>query len=223
MNRDLPAPEAGLADAALSAMDGGDSAHDPGHLRRVRDNALAIAAEEGGDTRVLTAAAWLHDLVNLPKSHPDRARASGLSAKAAEPVLVRLGYSAPERAAIAHAIAAHSFSAGIPCETLEARILQDADRLDSLGAIGIARTFAVSGALGRPLFDPQDPFAEHRTVDDAASAIDHFATKLLRLGERMQTATGRRMARTRTVRMRAFLAELGAELGTPLPDGFGSA
>ncbi|HDO7482899.1 TPA: HD domain-containing protein, partial [Escherichia coli] len=68
--------------------------------------------------------------------------------------------------AVCHAIAAHSFSAQIAPLTTEAKIVQDADRLEALGAIGLARVFAVSGALGLALFDGEDPFAQHRPLDD---------------------------------------------------------
>ena len=109
-----------------------DGAHDIGHLRRVWANAQSIAQAEGGaDIEVLLAAAFLHDAVNLPKSHPDRARAARLSADHAAAYLPGTGFPPGKIAAVAHAIAAHSFSAGLAPETPEARILQDADRLIS--------------------------------------------------------------------------------------------
>ncbi|SFN63032.1 uncharacterized protein SAMN05216516_11256 [Izhakiella capsodis] len=89
---------------------------------------------------------------------------------------------------------AHSFSADIRSETLEAKIVQDADRLESLGANDLARTFYVSGLLGSVLFDSEDPFATERTLNDFEWALDHFQTKLLGLPGTMQTEEGRRMA-----------------------------
>lgn len=186
-----------------------DGAHDLGHLRRVWANARAIAATEGGaDLQVLLAAAFFHDAVNLPKSHPDRARASALSAEAATRFLSAAGMDTDRLAATAHAIEAHSFSAGIPPRTPEARILQDADRLEALGAIGLARMFFVSGQLGRALFDPDDPLAEGRPLDDLRFALDHLETKLFRIAETMQTATGRAMAAERAAFMRDFRSQL---------------
>lgn len=188
-----------------------DCAHDLAYLDRVWANARAIGAP-GADERVLLAACYLHDLVNLPKDAPDRAKASRLSAEAAAPILAPLGYTPAEISAAQHAIEAHSFSAGIPPETLEARILRDADRLDALGAIGIARAFAVSGQLDRALYDADDPFAKVRAPDDSTFALDHFPLKLLKLADHMLTPGGQRLAATRTATMRAFLATLGTEI-----------
>jgi uncharacterized protein len=125
-----------------------DGAHDMGHLRRVWANARSIAQAEGGaDIEVLLAAAFLHDAVNLPKT-PRPGQASRLSADHAAAFLPGTGFPPGKMAAVAHAIAAHSFSAGLAPETPEARILQDADRLEALGAIGLARMFHVAGADG---------------------------------------------------------------------------
>lgn len=140
-----------------------DPAHDPAHLTRVWRLADRLAADEEtrtpakADRRVLLAAAYLHDLVNLPKNHPDRAKASTLSAEKAVALLTDIGYPADTLSGVAHAIQAHSFSANIAPTTLEAKLLQDADRMEALGAIGLARVFAVSGQLGRALFHPTDP------------------------------------------------------------------
>lgn len=121
-------------------------------------------------------------------------------------------FPAHHYAAIQHAIEAHSFSAGITPLTVEAKIVQDADRLEALGAIGLARVFAVSGALGVPLFDPEDPFADARELNDRAYALDHFQTKLLRLPETMQTDAGRQLARQSADVLIQFMARLSAEL-----------
>lgn len=212
-----------LAEVLAEVLAGGgvDSAHDLGHADRVWSNARAIAIGEGHDpSPALMAAAYLHDLVSLPKDHPDRARSASLSAEAAGPVMEALGLSAMDIATARHAIEAHSWSGGIEPRTPEARILRDADRLEALGAIGIARCFAVSGALRRRIVHPDDPFAGGRPLDDGAAALDHFQTKLLRLPEGMLTATGRRMADERAATMRRWLADLAGELGQTLPDAW---
>jgi len=206
--------EAALENAAMGA----DGSHDVHHARRVWANAQELARREGeGRTAILIAAAYLHDVVNLPKNDPNRARASRLSAEAAEPILHGLEYGNEDIAAIQHVIETHSFSAGIAPRTIEARILQDADRLEALGALGIARTFYVAGLLGSRLFDGDDPFAETRNLDDEAFSVDHFSVKLLRLPAAMQTASGKAMAEERVVYMRGFLDQLGREIGHTRP------
>jgi uncharacterized protein len=125
------------------------------------------------------------------------------------------GWGCPEALLpeIAHAIEAHSFSAGLTARTLEARVVQDADRLDAIGAVGLARCLMLSGAMNRPLYAPDDPFCEARRPDDGAYAVDHFYTKLLKLESSMQTESGRREARQRTDYLRGFLGQLRHEIG----------
>ena len=190
-----------------------DGAHDLGHLRRVWARAKLIAMDEPCDLEILLPACIFHDLVNLPKSHPDRARASTLSAEAACHFLRTDGFDAAKLSAVGHAIAAHSFSAAITPMTPEARVLQDADRLEALGAIGIARMFHVSGAMGGGLFDADDPMALRRPRDDRAYALDHIETKLMKLLDTMQTAPGRAMAIERAEWMLSFRTRLLSEIG----------
>ncbi|MFZ9198662.1 MAG: HD domain-containing protein [Paracoccaceae bacterium] len=191
-----------------------DGAHDLGHLARVWANARSIALDEPDvDWPVLEAAVWFHDLVNLPKNSPDRARASTLSADAAVAFLQFDGFPPEKLPAVAHAIAAHSFSAGIAPETPEARILQDADRLEALGAIGLARMFLISGRMGGGIIDMDDPMALHRPLDDKAFALDHLEVKLLGLPVTMQTRTGRLMAEERAEWMMSFRSRLLLEVG----------
>lgn len=201
-------------EAVLSAHDdGSDGSHDVHHSRRVLRMALRISRAEGGaDAVTLACAAYLHDLVNLPKNHPDRSRASAMSADAARPILRDLGIDEARIEAACHAIETHSFSAGKKPQTLEARILQDADRIEALGAIGIARAFYIAGMLGSGLFDGGDPLAEHRPLDDKKFALDHFEVKLWSLATTMQTDAGRRLAQERTQYMRDFVAQLVGEL-----------
>lgn len=190
-----------------------DGSHDLSHLQRVWHNVRRIVDEEGGNLRVLLAATLLHDCVSVEKNSPLRAQASRLSADKARGILAGLGWSDAEREAVAHAIAAHSFSAALPPATLEARILQDADRLDALGALGVARTFYVSGRLGLALYDPADPTARQRELDDSRFTLDHFQTKLLHLAEGFQTSCGTRLARIRQERLQRFREELLEEIG----------
>ncbi len=205
---------AALRDLVSAAWAGqADAAHDLGHLARVWRNCQRLARHHPeADPEVLEAAAWLHDLVNLPKSAPNRAEASRLSAQAAAKALAEMDFPADKIAAVAHAIEAHSHSAGIAPRTIEARLLQDADRIEALGAIGLARCLAVAGALGRALFHPEDPLARNRALDDQAFALDHFETKLLRLPALMQTEAGRALAQERAEVLIRFRDDLLAEL-----------
>jgi len=199
--------------ARVWAVQPADGAHDLGHLRRVWKTAQLIAMDVPADPQVLMAACFFHDLVNLPKDAPNRAEASTLSAQAAVAFLRGDGFPVAKLDAVAHAIAAHSFSAGIAPETPEARILQDADRLEALGAIGIARMFHVAGQMGGGLFDADDPMALRRGLDDRRFALDHLQTKLLRLPETMQTEPGRVMAEERADWLMSFRTRLLSEIG----------
>ncbi|WP_336666910.1 phosphohydrolase [Enterobacter mori] len=191
-----------------------DAAHDISHFRRVWMTAQKIMPHHHADPLVVMTACYFHDIVSLPKNHPERSQSSRLAARKTRDILQRdFPDFPPERYAdVEHAIEAHSFSAGIAPQSPEAKIVQDADRLEALGAIGLARVFAVSGALGVALFDARDPFADSREVDDKAFALDHFQTKLLRLPETMQTDVGRELARHNADFLIQFMAKLSAEL-----------
>uniref|UniRef100_UPI000646D7B4 phosphohydrolase n=1 Tax=Enterobacter sp. ZOR0014 TaxID=1339232 RepID=UPI000646D7B4 len=191
-----------------------DSAHDISHFRRVWMTARKIMIHHQADPLVVLTACYFHDIVSLPKNHPERSQSSRLAARKTRDILHRdFPDFPPDRfAAVEHAIEAHSFSAGIAPQSIEAKIVQDADRLEALGAIGLARVFAVSGALGVALFDAEDPFADARSLDDRAFALDHFQTKLLRLPDTMQTDVGRELAQHNADFLVHFMAKLSAEL-----------
>lgn len=209
------APHADLAQSLLPHLpDTSDGSHDIGHILRVWANVQTLMQAEGGDARILTAATLLHDVVAVEKDAPNRAEASRLAADHASTILADLGWPKGDIAQTAHAIAAHSFSANIPPETLEAKILQDADRLDAIGLIGVARCFYVSGRMGRAIYDPFDPRADNRPLDDTAFAIDHFETKLLKLADGFQTPTGAKLARARHAKTAEYLSGLLSEIGT---------
>lgn len=193
-----------------------DGSHDLGHFSRVWKAAVHINTMEGGpaDELVLLAAAYFHDLVALPKDHPERSRSSFLSAERTAALLAAdfPDFPVEKIPGVAHAILTHSFSAGVVPETIEAKILQDADRMEALGAIGVARVFYTAGQLGSRLFDPEDPMAERREPDDRRYALDHFEVKLLRLPGMMNTASGRVIAERNAVWMRAFVGKMRKEI-----------
>ncbi|MGZ3181708.1 MAG: HD domain-containing protein [Telluria sp.] len=199
-----------IAIATRAADD--DGAHDLPHLHRVWSNALVLLQEHPqADPLVVMAACYLHDLVNLPKNDPRRHLASRASAEQARAELAAIGFPQPQLDAVPHAIEAHSFSAAIPARTLEARIVQDADRLDALGPVGLARMFYVAGRLNLALAHTTDPLAQDRGPDDRQYALDHIMVKLAALPEGMQTAAGRRLAEERLQTLLAFRAEFAAQ------------
>lgn len=207
--------EARIAAILKKEQSASDAAHDDGHVRRVVANAKKLAEAEGADLAVVLPAAWLHDCIVIPKNSLQRSSASRLAAKRAGKLLRAADYPAQHIAAIEHAIEAHSFSARVAPKTIEAKVVQDADRLEALGAVGIARTLITGGANGTPFYDPAEPFPVTRVADDRASIIDHFFTKLLTLAETMQTAAGRAAAQQRAEFLKQFLTQLGSEIGVP--------
>ncbi len=191
-----------------------DKAHDVAHLTRVWHSARRIMQDSDADQLVVLAGCYFHDVVNLPKNHPQRHLASAMAAEEAQRILQQYFPDFPpdKIPAIRHAVHAHSFSARVTPETPEAKIVQDADRLESLGAIGLARVFYVSGALGRSLFDSDDPLARQRPLDDAEWALDHFQKKLLKLPQTMQTDAGKQLAQYNADFLANYMAKLCAEL-----------
>ena len=197
-----------------------DNSHDISHVRRVWGTARYLMENDSNaNPLIVLTACYFHDFVTLPKNHPQRHQASSLSADKTVKVLQNHFPSFPEYyyVPVRHCIIAHSFSANIEPITIEAKIVQDADRLEALGAIGLARVFAVSGQLNRALFDANDPFAKNRPLNDNLWALDHFQEKLLKLPETMQTKAGKILATHNANYLVQFMAKLSAELnGDPL-------
>lgn len=195
----------------------GDAAHDMEHIRRVVRSALELAAVEGASEDVVFAAAWLHDCVAVPKNSPDRAMGSVWAARAASGFLETSGWPTGQIPSIFHAIEAHSFTANIEPRSPEAKVVQDADRLDALGAHGLARCLMLAGSWSSTLVHPADPWAERRDLDDTKFAVDHFFAKLLKLPIAMRTRAGRLEAERRADLLRNFVRELARERGEPSP------
>lgn len=189
-----------------------DPAHDFEHIMRVYKNAKRIAKHENANVRLVLTSVLLHDIISFPKSDTRSKTSSLKSAQAAKRILGKYHYTEDEISVIAGAIADHSFSRNRIPKTLEGKILQDADRLDALGAIGIARTFSVGGAESRPIYNVLDPFCRIRAPDDKSWTVDHFYRKLLVLEKNMNTKFAKKEARRRTKILKEFLAELGREI-----------
>jgi len=190
-----------------------EPAHDFSHVERVVHNAIVIARAEGANEAITGTAALLHELFNLPKSHPDSARAGDFCAEHAHELLVREEAAPALVDPICSAIRDHAFSKGVVPDALESRVLQDADRLDALGAIGLARMWATCADMKRPFYDPSDPFADRREPDDKQWGIDHVYKKLLVIPSRLHLDTSRKMAEDRVRFIRVFIDQMRSELG----------
>lgn len=209
---DAPQWEALFHERAKILYPSSDPAHDYLHICRVVNIAVKLAAEEGADINVVLPAAFFHDCVNVPKNDPRRKEASRLSAEAAVDYLTSVNYPSAYFDRIKHAIIAHSFTANIPAETIEARIVQDADRLDSLGAIGIARCFTVGARFDATYYYNGDVLAERRALDDKLYTIDHFFVKLFRVPSSLHTASARAEGQRRVAFMKDYLKQLQSEI-----------
>jgi uncharacterized protein len=189
-----------------------DPAHDFLHFKRVVGLAKYLCERENGNAEIVIPAAWLHDLVIVPKDSPLRSQASRLSAEKAIEFLRSVGYPAKFYDEIAHAVVGHSFSANVEVKTIEAKIVQDADRLDGLGAIGIARCFATAGLMKRAFYSCEDPFCDIRAPDDSQFTVDHFFKKLFKTAEAMKTPSGIEEGRKRVAVMKDYLSSLRLEV-----------
>jgi len=188
-----------------------DPSHDFAHIIRVYNNAQKICEKEKVNAKLVLCAALLHDVVFYPKSHKYSNLSSIHSAKKAKLILKKYSFSDKEIMIISDAICDHSFSQNKIPETLEGKILQDADRLDALGAIGIARVFATAGSLKRSFYNPNDPFCNKRKPDDKTWTVDHFFQKLFKLESLMNTKSGKIEAKKRTLVLKKFLNQLKQE------------
>jgi uncharacterized protein len=198
-----------------------DAGHDFFHTLRVASLAVRILQDEcrriharsplPAEIDAVVAAALLHDCVPVPKDSPLRKESARLCSEKAREWLgeVRWDSMVDE---ICGAILDHSYSGGRIPASLTGRALQDADRLEALGALGLFRTIATGVSMGAHHFDPSDPWAEGRALDDRRYTIDHFFTKLLKLPDTFQTEWARGEARLRADFLEYFLRQLRREL-----------
>jgi len=194
-------------------LSGEGTGHDWWHVDRVRRIALKIAAREGGDQLVIALAALLHDIADW-KFHGDEK----VGSKLARQVLGELKVEQAIIDQVCDIIGHISFKgAGVntPMATLEGKIVQDADRLDVLGAIGIARVFAYGGYKQRPIYDPDIKIKLHKTFaqyrSSSSPSINHFHEKLLLIKDRLNTKTARQIARSRHKFLENYLKQFYRE------------
>ena len=198
----------------------GELAHDRFHIRRVHAWAVRLAPEAGADPDLAGAAALVHDLVFVPKDSAQRSTGGERSAAAAPQVLTAAGYDLAETAAIADAVRTSSWSRGLAPTGPLGAVLQDADRLDAIGALGLMRNLACAQHMAKPgvggFYHPDDPLARTaRGLDDRAWATDHLFAKLLRLAAGMHTAGAKAEAARRHAFLQAWIEELDHELAGP--------
>jgi uncharacterized protein len=200
-------------DEARAHYAGAESAHDFDHVLRVFALAERLSRAENADLEVVPAAALLHDIARADEDATGGDHAL-TAAERARAILLARGIAPAQVDAIAHAIAAHRFRSSTPPQTIEAQVLFDADKLDSIGAIGVARAYQVSGALNQRLWSPVAPEAlatrEQRNSDHSAYA--EFVVKLSKVRERLFTASARRIAEGRHAYMADFFARLEKEI-----------
>jgi uncharacterized protein len=189
-----------------------DPAHDWPHIGRVVATARKLCRDQKVNEELVLAAVYCHDIVNLPKNHPDRSKASTLSAERAADFLKQCDYSDEEIEIVKRAVVEHSFSRGLRPSCLEAAILQDADRLDALGAIGVLRCAAVNTQMQSSFYDPFDPLAEHRELNDKSFMLDHYFVKLFKLPAMMNTEAARQEGERRVEVMKKFIQNLMNEV-----------
>jgi len=188
-----------------------DPAHDWGHICRVFAYAHKIWLGEGGDLDIITAGVFFHDCVNLPKNHPNSSDSATMSAERAVKILSGLNdFPQHKLPAVAAGITEHSFSKGLKPSSLESKIIQDADRLESTGIIAIMRVLTVCGQLGRPIFNWQDPFCEDREPE-MKYGLDLVYSRILKVSSMMNTETARGIAVESDERTRQFIALLKSE------------
>jgi uncharacterized protein len=200
-------------DEARAYYHGAESAHDFDHVLRVLALAEKLARAEGADVEIVHTAALLHDIARADEDTTGGDHAQ-MAAERAQDILQTRGVAPDKIKAIAHTIAAHRFRTNAPPQTIEAQVLFDADKLDSIGAIGIARAYQVSGALNQRLWSTVSPdaIATRNQRNSDHSAYAEFVVKLSQVRDRLFTATARQIAEERHKYMVEFFARLEKEI-----------
>ncbi len=199
---------------ARSYYRGAESGHDFDHVLRVLALAERLAETEGADLEIVRAAALLHDIARADEDETRGDDHAQMAAEQARAILLARGVSPARVDAVTHAIAAHRFRGEAPPQTIEAKILFDADKLDAIGAIGIARAYAISGALHQRLWSemPRDAVATRNQRNAEHTAVAEFAVKLSKIRDRVFTPTARQIAAERHAFMAAFFERLELEV-----------
>ena len=198
----------------ISQFEGDATGHDWHHISRVLNISRFIQSQEGGNLEVIELAALLHDI----SDHKFNGGKLDEGGKIAHDLLIELGADqiiANEVKYIVDNVSYKGANTKVEMKTLEGRIVQDADRLDAIGAIGVARTFAYGGHKGQPMYNPDSAPKLHSSFEDYVSSgtntINHFYEKLLLLADRLNTETAKRMGKERHQYMEQFLEQFYSE------------
>ncbi|PKR80591.1 phosphohydrolase [Brumimicrobium salinarum] len=203
-----------LASKIKKQFEGESTGHDWYHIDRVRKLALTIQKNEGGNALIVEAAALLHDVSDHKFNGGDFLKGG----EVAKLILENIDINEEFKQQIVDIVNKVSFKGSgekDEMKSLEGKIVQDADRIDALGAIGIARTFAYGGSIGQMIYDPEILPQKNQDVEqyinERTHTINHFYEKLLLLEGRMHTSTGKEIARKRTDFMKTFLNQFYEE------------
>lgn len=186
-------------------------AHDWKHVRRVEKIAETIVEKEGADEKVVKASVLLHDIGREKEDEDIIENHAEWGAEKAEDILEGLGYREGFIEEVQHCIQSHRYSKDPEPESLEAKVLSDADNLDALGATGIARTFTYGGEHGRVIANPDLP-AEEDTEEAGSNSFNHLQKKILNLKDRMYTDSGLEVAEERHEYVKAFVERFKDEM-----------
>ena len=192
--------------AVAGLFTGDSSGHDIFHTKRVHDMSVTIQKKEGGDTNVIRLASLLHDA-------DDRKLFNSVNYQNARKIMSEYDIYSETQEKVVKIISQISFKGkdSVIPDTLEGKIVQDADRLDAIGAVGIGRAFAYGGKAGRKMYDPDESFKNGMSEDEyfrnQGTTINHFYEKLLLLKDMMNTSEGKRIAEHRHIFMENFLKE----------------
>jgi uncharacterized protein len=189
-----------------------DPSHDFQHIVRVTNLAIKISEKVGADLDIIIPAALFHDTIVYRKDSPKCKNETEESAEIAGDILKKItGYPSDKINKVKICIKQCSFTKGIIPDILESKVLQDADMLESTGAVSIMRTFSSGGQMNRPFYDPKDPFCRNG-INGAHSGVWLFYKRLLLIENRIHTEYARKIAKRRTVFLRSFLSEFKREL-----------
>ncbi|MBW1988859.1 MAG: HD domain-containing protein [Deltaproteobacteria bacterium] len=208
----LPPKVRAALDAAKGFLAAGRASHDFDHTLRVMELCRRVGPPEGADMEVLLIAAALHD-IGRPAQDESRGKIchAAHGAVLAGEVLDRLCLPRGKRQNVLHCIRAHRFRGDCPPETVEAKVLFDCDKLDSIGAIGVARTFQFAGEVGARLHNRQQDLSQTRAYSEEDTGYREYRLKLSMVAGRMMTEEGRRLAKKRHAFMEAFFERFLAE------------